>query len=384
MPDSRPAVLLAGVSTRALAESAARAGYRVIAVDAFGDADLRAVAEVVPLPRSGERRYGADVAARTARSVPAALVAYTSNFENHPPAVALLARDRRLLGNPPRVLARVRNPILLARTLTAHGFRVPRTRASAPANAVDGPRWLLKPRRSGGGHGTTAWRRGRSVPRGAYLQERIAGPSGSIIFAADGGDITPLGLTRQLVGMGAFGSDGFRYCGSLLASRGPSLFARQPELLGRATALARAVTATFGLRGLNGIDFIARDGVPFPIEVNPRYSASMELVERGTGVSLFRVHEEACAGRLGDAPAAGREILGKAIVFARHEVVVDHPGQWGVDLADIPHPGERIAAGRPICTVFARARDGDACTAALAAAADRVYRATARRVGGAA
>jgi predicted ATP-grasp superfamily ATP-dependent carboligase len=184
--------------------------------------------------------------------------------------------------------------------------------------------------------------------------------------------------------MGAFGSDGFRYCGSLLASRGPSLFARQPELLGRATALARAVTATFGLRGLNGIDFIARDGVPFPIEVNPRYSASMELVERGTGVSLFRVHEEACAGRLGDAPAAGREILGKAIVFARHEVVVDHPGQWGVDLADIPHPGERIAAGRPICTVFARARDGDACTAALAAAADRVYRATARRVGGAA
>jgi predicted ATP-grasp superfamily ATP-dependent carboligase len=64
--------------------------------------------------------------------------------------------------------------------------------------------------------------------------------------------------------------------------------------------------------------------------------------------------------------------------------VVDDPGRWGVELADIPHPGERIAAGRPICTVFARGRDGEACTAALATAADRVYRATARRARGAA
>jgi uncharacterized protein len=384
MPDPRGSVLLAGVSTRALAESAARAGYRVIAMDAFGDADLRAVAHVVALPRIGGRRYGAELAARSAGPVPAALVAYTSNFENHPPAVAALARGRRLLGNPPRVLVRVRNPILLARLLGGRGFAVPRTRASAPRNPADGSRWLLKPRRSGGGHGTTAWRRGRPVPRTAYLQERIAGPSGSIIFAANGEDITALGLTRQLVGMRAFGSHGFRYCGSLLVSRGAGLFPRQPELLRRATALAEVVTATFGLRGLNGIDFIARDGVPYLIEVNPRYSASMELVEREAGVSLFRVHEAACAGHLGDAPATGHEVMGKAIVFARHEMVIDDPARWGVELADIPHPGERIAAGRPICTVFARGRDGDACTAALAAAAERVYRATARRARGAA
>jgi predicted ATP-grasp superfamily ATP-dependent carboligase len=384
MPDPRGALLLAGVSTRALAESAARAGYRVIAVDAFGDADLRAVADVVPLPRVGERRLGAELAARSAHLVPATLVAYTSNFENHPSAVALLARGRRLLGNPPRVLKRVRNPILLARLLGSRGFAVPRTRASVPRNPADEPRWLLKPRRSGGGHGTTAWRRGRPVPRSAYLQERIAGASGSIIFAADGRDITPLGLTRQLVGLRAFGSHGFRYCGSLLAPRDASLFPRQPELLRRATALAQAVTVTFGLRGLNGIDFIARDGVPYPVEVNPRYSASMELVERAAGVSLFRVHEEACAGHLADPPPVSREVIGKAIVFARHDVVADDPARWGVELADIPHSGERIAAGRPICTVFARGRDGDACTAALAAAAERVYRATARRARGAA
>ena len=76
----------------------------------------------------------------------------------------------------------------------------------------------------------------------------------------------------------------------------------QAELLARATRLADAVTRRSGCAGLNGLDFIARDGVPFPIEVNPRYSASMELVKRARTCSLFALHRDACDGRL---PAAG-------------------------------------------------------------------------------
>ena len=65
---------------------------------------------------------------------------------------------------------------------------------------------------------------------------------------------------------------------------------------------------------------------------------------------------------------------------------IGDPARWKVDLADVPHPGERIGAGRPICTVFARGRTAHACRTALAAAAGRVYRATearSRRVGAA-
>ena len=87
-----------------------------------------------------------------------------------------------------------------------------------------------------------------------------------------------------------FGSHGFRYCGSLLAG-GRRLFDRGDEVASVAIALAAAVTEEFGLVGLNGLDFVARGGVPYPIEVNPRYSASMELVERSTRSSLFQMHE---------------------------------------------------------------------------------------------
>jgi predicted ATP-grasp superfamily ATP-dependent carboligase len=385
MPDRRPHVLIVGVSTRAFAASAALAGYRVTAVDAFGDVDLRAVAEVVALRGHGGAAYGPEAVVAAARSITAELVAYTSNLENHPAAVAALARRHRLLGNAPGVLRRVRNPIALMRELRARGLATPATRASAPASELDARRWLLKPRHSGGGHGTLPWRRGRRVSRRAYVQERIAGVPGSIVFAADGRRAVPLGVSRQLVGERAFGARGFRYCGSLLASSGAPLFERQADLLEQAAVLAQAATEAFGLRGVNGLDFMARAGVPLPIELNPRYSASMELVERATGVSVFAAHVAACDGRLPEAPRPAGRVFGKAIVFARRAVVaVDLAGAGRAGVADLPHPGERIGRGHAICTVLADAADGGGCARALSDAAAAIYGAVEPRARGAA
>lgn len=381
-----PHVLIAGVATRGLAVSAARAGYRITAVDAFGDLDLRKLAMVIePQVEPGAGRSALVVAA-AARTVPAGLVAYTANFENHPEAVALLAHGRRLLGNSPEVLVRVRRPVELMRALHTRGFATPETRVT-PARGVYRPgTWLLKPRRSGGGHGTTVWRPGRPVPKSSYLQRRIAGTPGSIVFAADGRQAVTLGLTRQLVGDARFGAHGFRYCGSLLSTPRVGLFPGQAELLETAAALAMAVTEEFGLVGLNGIDFIAQNGVPYPIEVNPRYSASMELVERANGVSMFRIHTQACGGILVDEPPPAPKVEGKAIVFARRDVTMGNTLSWVESrwVADVPHPGERIQRGRPICTVFARARDANACHRLLLRRAAMVYRQVERRRQGAA
>jgi uncharacterized protein len=368
-------LLVAGVTTRPIASSATRAGWAVTAVDAFGDLDLRACARVIALRRE-DGGFDPSAAAAAARRIPADAVAYTSNFENHPSAVAALAAGRRLLGNSASVLERVRDPIELMRALREHGFETPESRVRAPRVAGGtARRWLLKPRRSGGGHGTSAWRPGRPVGRHQYLQQRIAGRPGSIVFLADGRRALALALSRQIVGERAFGASRFRYCGSLM---GGGLFDAEAALLRRASAMADAVTQDFGLVGLNGIDFIARAGRPWPIEVNPRYSASMELLERRAGTSLFALHADACAGRLPDAPPRpARRVLGKAVVFARREVTLRETRGWLRDpaIADVPHPGERIPRGRPICTVFASGTNAGTCLRALASKAAGIYRA---------
>jgi predicted ATP-grasp superfamily ATP-dependent carboligase len=189
-----------------------------------------------------------------------------------------------------------------------------------------------------------------------------------------------LGLTRQLVGDASFGATGFRYCGNILAPAGDVQFGHDTRLLTAAITLADVVAQEFELVGVGGIDFVARDGVPVPIEVNPRYSASMELVEQAYGVSVFGAHAAACAtGVLPEFDvAAAREpgrAYGKAILFARHDVVCGDTRPWLDEpgVRDVPHPGEQIPAGRPACTVFATGVDAAACYASLVRRAERVY-----------
>ena len=79
-----------------MAESAARAGYRVTAVDAFGDLDQHPGVRALSMPRDFGARFSATAAARAATEIACDAVAYLSPFENHPSAVRRLAqRDRK-------------------------------------------------------------------------------------------------------------------------------------------------------------------------------------------------------------------------------------------------------------------------------------------------
>jgi predicted ATP-grasp superfamily ATP-dependent carboligase len=375
-------VLVAGVSTRALAESAARAGFAVTSIDAFADVDQHPAVDVRSLGTS----FSPAAAAAASRPIACDAVVYGASFENHPSAVDSLAHGRALWGNTPDVLRRVRDPMLLSEALRRRGFEAPAvidTRTPNPEPRTPNPepdRWLVKRRASGGGHGVSRWRHGDEVPADAYLQEFIEGVPTSVLFVAASGRAAPIGVSLQLIGDAAFGVSGFRWCGNILTGS-----CRDVDEVNGVAQVAAAICDEFALVGVNGIDLIARDGVPYAVEVNPRWCASMELVERAYGVSVFGMHAAAC--RDGALPAfdlanarRGAPAVGKAIVFARHDVDVGNTRPWLVnrdppagDLRDIPHAGTRIRAGRPICSVFATARDAAACRAELVRKAEQVY-----------
>lgn len=371
-----PTVLVVGVTARALGRSALAAGYDVVSVDGFGDRDL-----VEPLPRPREHRtlrpFDPRRAARLAASLQCDAIAYSSNLENHPDAVARLAEGRVLLGNAPAVLSAARDAELVGRTLAAASLPTAPVFPTTP-RADGAPRDLLvKPRRSGGGIGVRRWHDGERLGEGELLQERVAGVPASLTFATDGSEVMPLALSRQLIGDAAFGASDYRWCGNLL---GPGVLAREDDLLASAVEAATVLTRAFGLRGVNGIDFIARDGAAVVIEVNPRWTASLELAERARGSSLFPTHAAACEGRLEPPCAPTSGVFGKAVVFARTTTVAGDTDAWlsDPDVRDVPASGSALPRGEPICTVFAQGRDAEECRAALVARAVRVERATAR------
>ncbi len=369
-----PAVGVVGGSARAAVGSALRAGLSPWAVDQYGDRDLRRVPFAVCPPE----HYPAALPTLAA-AFPPGPVLYTGGLEAHPAVVGKLAAARPLWGNPPAVLARVRDPFWLHDTLTACGLSSPRVlRADVPL-ATPG-RWLCKNPQLSGGIGVRV--AGDREPRaGDYVQEFIDGTPMSALFAGTAGGSALCGVTEQLIGVSWLHAGGFVYSGNVAAS--PSA-----ETVAALANLAEALRPA-GLRGLWGLDFILRDGEPFPVEVNPRYTAAVEVLELASGVPLLARHAAAFGGTT-KATEAGSECgptVGKAVYFAPRPLTFPAAGPWDDDLdrpfdpwrtpgfADIPHPGERVEAGRPVLTMFATTTTLDECKMRLrerAAAMDEI------------
>jgi uncharacterized protein len=335
-----------------LADMAVRDGHRVVAFDLFGDLDLRRRASRVVTPSElGGGGLSALVGA-AAREAPSGVV-YGASFENHPALVARLAERHTLLGNSPATLRAVRDPARVGAALRGAGVPFPRTSVTAPSK--QSRHWLRKPLRGGGGTRVHEWR-GGALPAGAFVQERIDGLACSAAAVGDGVDAVVLGLTEQLVGQRAFGARGYRWCGNIVPPRLPA--GEREALLGQARAICSCLAGAFALRGLFGVDLVWDGERAWTVEVNPRPTASLEAIEavRPHPPAVFDAHLRACAGELRRIEGECSGAAGKAVVFATEDVAIGDSVRWlerGV--RDVPHPGERIAAGRPICTVVTTA-----------------------------
>jgi predicted ATP-grasp superfamily ATP-dependent carboligase len=370
----RERLLIIGASARAAAASALRAGFSPSAIDLFCDRDLAAS----PRLRIAAADYPEGLPRIAARLPPAPFI-YTGALESHPEVLARLARRRPLWGNPPSVLARARDPFLLRSVLLQAGLPAPEVRPGRRPPPRGG-RWVEKPFQGGGGRGIRfSSSRRPAAARSGFYQEWIPGTPCSAVYVATGGRAELLGLTRQLVGERGLGAGPFAYCGSIgplpLGPRG------EDQLRRLGTALVRA----FALAGLFGVDLVARAGRFWAIELNPRYTASVEVLERTLSLHALRLHAGAFSAHPGRAEKPGGPrpaspearpggLLGKAVLFARHDLVVPAGIGEGEVWADLPYPGERIQAGRPILTLFARGRTVYGCRKELLRRARSVER----------
>jgi predicted ATP-grasp superfamily ATP-dependent carboligase len=363
------AIVILGASVRAAAFSALRAGMVPCAADLFADIDLErcaAARAVTDYP---------DGLAAAARQFPPGPWMYTGGLENHASLVERIAAERLLAGNGGSTLRRVRDPHRLGETLRAAGLAAPPTACTAVGLPHDGT-WLAKPLRASGGMGIEPWRgpqpgRAGPPPAGCYFQQQVAGEPHAAAYVAAQGESRLLGITRQLVGTEWVAAKPYHYAGSIGPLRCDSRLREQFEAIGR--RLARQ----FGLVGLFGVDAVVDGGTVWTIEVNPRYTASMEVLERAGRFSAVGMHLAACrSGALPEAAAASSPTCwGKAVLYARRDrrigtafaAFAERAMEAGFDaeLADIPRRGADIAAGRPVATVLAAGAEPGAVLAAL-------------------
>lgn len=349
-------VLIAAFSGRALAQSARRAGYEPLVVDAFGDLDTREAAVGVRVVegamQSGFRTKpvvaALDALAAAADIAPVGLI-LGSGFEDKPRLIAGLAKRFRLLGNTPGAIAACKDPATFFAALDKLNVRHPETSLTPPENVADG--WLTKRTGGSGGRHIRVCRAGATARRRRYFQKRLTGERLSVggVFAAEGSEFA---ITRQWSSPSP--QTPFRFGGAVSA---PVI---EPSLESRLTEIAARVGKAFNLVGLASFDFIVAGGEPYLLEVNPRPGASLDVLDDEQG-HLFSAHIAAALGT--PIPARATSSRAKARAMA-----ILHADRSALRFGDTPWPdwaadrgiqGAYVPHGAPLATVFADAATAD-------------------------
>jgi len=360
-------ILVVAVSARTLAEAVARCGRRVVAVDLFGDDDTRAAAAgvaVVP----GTPGAGPDLAAVTAAAAalagehgaPAGVVV-GSGFEHRPAALAALAARWPLLGCPPETVAMVKDPRRLAVCCADQSIPHPEITFAPPAD----PRgWLAKRAGAAGGGHVVPAAEAPAAGGGHYFQRRVDGRALSATIVCDGGGARLLAFCAAALAPTAAAP--YRFGG--LAGPVAIDAAMHAEIAAAANRLAAAT----GLVGLVGLDLVVDGRRWWLIEVNPRPTAAVDVLDRGAP-PLLALHLAACGGAPVPAWAPPPTVAATAVVYAARDGVTG-AAVWPRWVSDRPPAGTVVPAGAPICTVRA---EGDDAAALAHHLDDRARRAAA-------
>ncbi len=347
--DEHPSVLVAGFSTRHIASSAHRAGYRVYAVDHFCDQDLfwntedrTNFEELEELPLA--------IATMEKRHAPGGFVPASG--------AEAIGSETPVLGTPPQKVLPFLDKLEIQRFFEKNGIPVP---PELPQGTFPA---MLKPRIASGGWRNAIVRSPAEEDRWKELfpgmpflrQDIVGGVPSSVSLVADGRKARAVAVNEQLL-RGA-GEASFGFCGSITPSDHP--------LADLMVNYAEKAAGRSGCIGSVGIDFVAGDDEVYAIEINPRFQGTLDTVEASISENLFSLHMNACRGSIPEGKPPARRYAMRRILFAEQDLTVrSDPAPLAPMISDIPWPGTRFRPGEAVVSVHATGPDRTTALAAL-------------------
>ncbi|MDH5447665.1 MAG: ATP-grasp domain-containing protein [Candidatus Bathyarchaeota archaeon] len=392
-------ILVIGIDAAALVASAKRAGYNVFAVDYFGDQDLKQTCKdnlSIVTQKTGKScgRLATNFSPtkllslakklRTMYQMDAALLA--SGLEDSPQVLIRLNELIPIIGNPPRTIEKVRDKAKFFHELKKLAIHHPET--SVAKNLEEGKRAakdigypvIIKPLPSLGGVGIRkvndrseldlVFQQTISSSKEVLIQEFVSGMNMSVSFLSSKGETEVLTLNEQLLGIQEVGQrEPFGYCGNIVPASVSGI------VTDACIDVAKKIVPHFSLAGSNGIDFvISKDGVPYVVEVNPRFQGTFECVERVLGINLVNAHMKACIEEklLFHNEEKLTNCCVRLILYARQRSIA--PNLSSLEkVRDIPLPRVVIEESEPLCSIIVEEKTRSSALKKSRMLTERVY-----------
>lgn len=328
-----------------------QAGYQVIALDAFADADTQQLAlqsHVLPYQQHGFEAQAVLQCITSLRQQYPQLsgLLYGAGLEAQPALLQAIAQQLPLLGNTAEQMASIHAYDFFSQ-LTALNIAYPPTSQALQS----GTQVLVKHLHGSGGSHIRWAQPDESLKPAEYSQRYLSGDCIGLLFVADGRDCQSIGLHQQW----PVAPD------NLLASRMLSHVEIAPVLQQQILQMAQQLTRHYQLRGLNSLDVLIQhteQDALYCLELNPRLSASIDLYQ--TTPPLMQLHFQGLQGKLPKQLKVAPQARGRSIIYAQQRLQMGAL-QWPSWVSDIPLAGSQIQVGQPVCTVHAQHEQAASC-----------------------
>ena len=319
MNQYKNSVLVVGFNTRPLATSLNLAGYKVFAVDFFGDQDLySSVQDSLILTREFSSNY------KMMKEVyPELLLKLALRLLHKHPQIEYLiigsglddAFDKRVhffrelkdgkyviqsINNNINVLKKARDINNLYDLLEKNDYNHPIILEGNQLNfqnlELNFP-FILKKKQSSGGLGIYRINSYQQLiflkktlkinfaSEQWYIQEYIKGLPISCTVISDGSNARVISINRQIIGEKFLNAPKeFIYCGNIVPA---NLLKEDNKIVAE---ISLFLTKALNLRGINGFDYVLRKHYPYLMEINPRIPGSLRVSEEALGINLMDLH----------------------------------------------------------------------------------------------
>lgn len=350
-------LILIGASVRALAFSCIRAGYKPWCIDLYADEDLTKNCPTTLITKSFPNEI-----ADLMKAAPKAPILYTGGLENHSALLHLLSAQRTILGITGSTLYNLRNIPEFYNLLKSKKIKTPAIITNSKNFNIE-TSYLRKPKYRSGGLGIKPFDPSKQAmveDADFYYQECIKGESRSAIFCFTESGFELLGTSIQSSGTQSLHASDFLYSGNMGPVNPCASELKELQTIGK------IISSNYRPRGLLGMDYILNDSRVYPLEINPRYTASMEVLELALGQNFITKHMQAFGFKtICENPAHTEpSVIGKAIYYAPNDVTIPEEAPWvSIEsnpqlfspFADIPRANFAIDKGSPVVTIFAKA-----------------------------
>lgn len=339
--------LIIAQSGRALAASAARAGYMTFVMDRFGDLDTRAITSHFHLLEDDNKEFNIndllDTVNKYSNSGFAGVIT-GSGLEAHPSVLDFISQKWPLYGNDAETVMTCKDPVRFFGLLEK--LQIPYPEVVYEVCAMDGE-WLIKLTGGTGGCHISGYTQGGKLPEGSYLQKKMDGRSLSVVFLADGRNCQVIGINE--IWPVAPENHDYRYLGAV------TLTEIESRLYGELEAITHTLVQALKLKGLCGLDVIIDEHDQCHVlEINPRPTATFELHEHNG--NLFEAHIQACQGRLQTSSGLKNICFAHKVIYAKEDFIVPE-FDWPIWTTDRPAVGTQTKKHDPVCMIQIEAPD---------------------------